>query len=171
MPHDSEMLIRVKLMARQSQKLQVGAPDQRTSTRYELRILARGLATEECFDVYIKFISVDGLAIASAVELHVGTKFELTLPISGPTKARVVWSGGAICGCLFEAPLDTATLSAIRLNANPAVTSAGRSSLPLSTLIPLEVPERWPLRIRVAILVLTPLTIWVLIALLVKLLS
>ncbi|WP_069309232.1 PilZ domain-containing protein [Porphyrobacter sp. LM 6] len=158
-------------MSRHSKKHILSVLDQRSATRYAIHFLADGLAPQRSFDVCIRSISADGLAIETSTELRIGTEFELTLPISGPTKAKVVWNNGTISGCLFEAPLDMAVLSAVRLKAHPACAGGARLNEPLSTMVQLAAPERWPRRVRVAIHILGPLTIWALIALLAKLVS
>ncbi|MDE2437229.1 MAG: helix-turn-helix transcriptional regulator, partial [Sphingomonadales bacterium] len=69
--------------------------------------------------VRIHNVSSTGLLLETTVPLSPSERIEVDLPHAGITVAQVAWSNQPFHGCRFDAPLSSATLSALELRATP----------------------------------------------------
>lgn len=69
--------------------------------------------------VAIHNVSATGLLLETTVGLSPAERIEVDLPHAGITVAQVVWSDAPFHGCRFDAPLSSATVSALELRAHP----------------------------------------------------
>jgi transcriptional regulator with XRE-family HTH domain len=88
----------------------------RDGARYKLRLQAQGAdAAGTEMEILIHNISATGLLVESSSRLSVGEQIAISLPHSGVTTARVIWTSGSLHGCQFAVPVSAATLSAAQL--------------------------------------------------------
>jgi hypothetical protein len=99
------------------QTKQAAAGDRRFSPRHELR-LGSSVDGEP---VTIHDLSITGMLIETAANLHPFNALEMQLPEAGTTSAVVVWCSGRYFGCEFKEPLSRGAVSAARLRSSPAV--------------------------------------------------
>ncbi|PKP96797.1 MAG: XRE family transcriptional regulator [Alphaproteobacteria bacterium HGW-Alphaproteobacteria-13] len=94
--------------------------EQRRHERRALRLLTQAtLGAGDRDTMLIRNISETGLLLESGSTLAVGDRLEIDLPHAGGTWAKVVWTSDRLLGCRFDAPLSSATLSAVRLRGTP----------------------------------------------------
>jgi hypothetical protein len=97
------------------------APDRRRASRRVLQLSVVSTIAKKSQPVLIRSLSRTGMMIETVAELDRGDEFEVLLPESGRTVAKVVWREGALFGCVFEDALPNATVSAAALVAPPDV--------------------------------------------------
>ncbi len=84
--------------------------------RRTLRLEALGaVASGVAANVLVHNVSATGLLFESELALAEGERIEIDLPHAGATWARVIWTGGRLVGCQFDAPISAAALSAAQL--------------------------------------------------------
>src|SRR5690606_24434068 len=92
------------------------AVGKRDSARHKLRLQAQGSnAAGAEMEILIHNISATGLLVESGSRLSVGEQIAISLPHSGVTTARVIWTSGSLHGCQFAVPVSATTLSAAQL--------------------------------------------------------
>ena len=85
-------------------------PERRQSERdevfYRTRASAAGLGS---FPAQVVNISANGFMARTEVEVPIGQRLSIRLPVIGEVKAEVRWSLGGRIGCQFERMIDLAS--------------------------------------------------------------
>ena len=141
-----------------------GATNRRYAPRTVLRVMSQGADQSTSFEVCIQTISITGISIESPHELKVGSRVEIVLPGTGPASATVKWSEGMISGCQFDAPISQGAVSAVRLKGYPVTREADAATGQYRTALLGSDEHRLPGAQCLAVLVVTPLAAWALVA-------
>jgi hypothetical protein len=150
---DAEFLLVVLLAHLESSGVQ---SDRRASERHFLKLRVPGsTASEAGVVVLIHDLSRTGLLIETSASLAVGANLEIDLPETGLRQAQVVWNSGHYFGCQFREPISRGGLSAALLK-NPAQTPPSDAAYDELW----EDEEKFPPRIRAAIIIGLALASW-----------
>ena len=93
------------------------AANRRSSPRHQI-CLGSNVRGEP---ITIHDLSVTGMLIETAADLHAFDSLEIGLPEVGATTAFIIWNSGRYFGCEFKEPVFPAAVSAARLRSPPAV--------------------------------------------------
>jgi hypothetical protein len=135
--------------------------DRRYADRRLLKLQVPGAtASGPGVAVLIHDLSLSGLLIETSAELAVGAELQIDLPEAGVRPATVVWSSGQYFGCAFATPLPRAALSAALLKnpIAPAVVN-GREAVAVE-----EQSDKYPLQVRLWIMLGLAVGSWAIIA-------
>ena len=138
--------------------------NRRWAPRRLLGLRARMRGTDQ--SVVIHDISATGLLIETSAALACSDKVEIELPNKGATLVTVVWTSGRYFGCQFDQPVSSATVSAALLQ------SPIENVAPRCLIEAVEAPaddeaelidERYPLTVRLRVILAMTVALWALI--------
>jgi hypothetical protein len=109
--------------------------------------------------VLIHDLSLSGLLIETSAELAVGAELQIDLPEAGLRPAMVVWSSGQYFGCAFATPLPRAALSAALLK-NPIASPTANGAEAVAVE---EQSDKYPLQVRLWIMLGLAVASWAII--------
>lgn len=95
------------------------AQESRLNPRWKVDIKLSGSSGESSIVGTVLNLSREGLLLETDGPLSEQDKLILDFPEIGSSGARVVWSSDRLRGCVFDTPLSTRDLSALRLRSLP----------------------------------------------------
>lgn len=117
-------------------------------------------------DALILDLSSTGILIETKADLATFEQLQLTLPEIGQVVATVIWNSGQYFGCEFLEPIPQAVISAALLRSPFAEPAAVRPSLVSDDIENADAgaeEDRYPLGVRLRVIVGASLLLWALI--------
>lgn len=130
------------------------------------RQLSLGVVLPQTGDeVVIHDLSTTGILIETSADLATFEQLHLDLPELGSTVATVLWNSGHYFGCEFHAPIPQAAISAALLRSSFMAAPPAARPAPVDEELeePEVADERYPLGVRLRVILGLSIALWALI--------
>lgn len=135
--------------------------DGRTSERFPVELDATVRKAAQPYDVTVDNLSSSGFRMSGGPAMAVGTIVSIGFAGIGVHEARLMRIDGRVYGCEFVQPLSIANLTAA-LHATPTAPYVLPTKFDAAQLADAPEPyvQPYPRRVKLALLVVTPVALW-----------